>query len=166
MTFTNKAAEEMRERIDSAAGKGGASGSPERLHVSLVLRPAAAARRRPARSRSARLHPPFTIYDDDDQLSIIKAIYQALGLDEKFMQYRAALRASATRRIIQQTPQDFYKTCHRSEDGAAGRRLRAIRRSVCASNALDFDDLLLESVRLLQHDESYARSYNARFSSS
>ena len=112
----------------------------------------------------ARIRPGFTrrfsIYDDEDQLGIIKSVYRALGLDEKeFLQYRAALSR--------------ISHAKKPEGDAAGhlQELPSIRkpRSVAAvfeeyekalriANALDFDDLLLEAVRLLQTRRRHARS--------
>src|SRR5262245_9689989 len=51
----------------------------------------------------------FNIYDDDDQLSVIKQVYKQLGLEDKFMQHRAALSAISRAKNHKQTPSDFYK---------------------------------------------------------
>src|SRR5205807_101852 len=95
----------------------------------------------------------FTIYDDEDQLAIIKAAYRHLGLDEKLMKYRAAVSIISEAKNRKETPQDFYT---RSADPRMSKLAvifeeyeKALRRA----NALDFDDLLLESVRLLSHDQ-------------
>ncbi len=98
----------------------------------------------------------FTIYDEDDQLGIVKAIYRHLGLDEKqFMQYRAALSRISHAKNHKETPEDVLQGGQRPQIAAAGRRFRASTRGrLRQANALDFDDLLLEAVRLLQHDEA------------
>ena len=71
-------------------------------------------------------------------------------------------RASATRRIIKQTPQDFYKDTTDPKMARLAVIFERYEERLCAVNALDFDDLLLESVRLLQHDAEPARIYNRR----
>jgi DNA helicase-2/ATP-dependent DNA helicase PcrA len=91
VTFTNKAAGEMKARIESLLSKAGSSGSPSvaTFHsfcVRLLRRDG---------DKLAALRPNFTrqfnIYDDDDQLAVIKQVFKAVGLDEKFMPYRSAL---------------------------------------------------------------------------
>ena len=161
-TFTNKAAEEMRNRIEGLLAKAGASGSPgvSTFHsfcVRLLRRDG---------DRLAAIRPnftrQFTIYDDDDQLSIIKQIYRSLGLDEKFMQYRAALSRISHAKNLKKTPQDFYAD---TTDPAMSRLAVIFERyqnRLIESNALDFDDLLNEAVRLLRHDGELRKHYNQR----
>ena len=87
-----------------------------------------------------------------------------LGLDEKFMQYRAALSRISQAKNMKQTPQDFYRD---AKDPTAG-KLAVIwdeyEKALRTANALDFDDLLLETVRLLYHDEATRALYNRRLS--
>ena len=157
VTFTNKAADEMRKRVEALLAKAGASGSP---NVSTFHSFCVRLLRRDG-DRLAPIRPgftrQFTIYDDDDQLSIIKGIYRALGLDEKFMQYRAALSRISHAKNIQQTPQDFYKDTTDPKMARLAVVFQQYEEALLRSNALDFDDLLLESVRLLQHDARPAR---------
>ncbi len=116
----------------------------------------------------AQIRPGFTrrfsIYDDDDQLALIKAGYRHLGLDEKFMQHRAALSRISQAKNMKQTPQDFYRD---AKDPASG-KLAIIwddyEKALHTANALDFDDLLLETVRLLYHDDATRAIYNRRTS--
>jgi len=90
VTFTNKAAGEMRDRVRSLVSTG-PEGAPtvatfHSFCVRLLRREGA-----PLGQLRRGFTPLFTIYDDDDQISMIKSIYKALGLDDKFMQPRAAL---------------------------------------------------------------------------
>ena len=117
----------------------------------------------------ARIRPGFTrrftIYDDDDQLAIIKAAYRALGLDEKeFMQYRAALSRISHAKNTKQTPQDLYKQAVNKETEALAAVFEEYEKALRNANALDFDDLLLEAVRLLQHDDATREAWNRRLS--
>ena len=117
----------------------------------------------------ARIRPGFTrrfsIYDDDDQLAIIKSAYRALGLDEKeFMQYRAALSRISHAKNTKQ-----HRAGSVQERGQQGKRSVAAlfeeyEKALRNANALDFDDLLLEAVRLLQHDEATREAWNRRLS--
>jgi DNA helicase-2/ATP-dependent DNA helicase PcrA len=164
VTFTNKAAAEMRERVAALLSDVELSSAPNlsTFHsfcVRLLRRDG---------EPLAQLRPGFTrrfsIYDDEDQLALIKAGYRHLGLDEKFMQYRAALSRISQAKNMKQTPQDFYRD---AKDPAAG-KLAVIwdeyEKALHTANALDFDDLLLEAVRLLYHDEATRALYNRRLS--
>ena len=162
VTFTNKAAEEMRNRVASLLDGENLSSAPHvfTFHsfcVRLLRRDGAPlADVRPGFTRN------FTIYDEEDQLAIVKAAYRNLGLDEKFMKFRAAISAISEAKNKKQSPQDFY---NRSADPRMSKLAvvfeqyeQALRRA----NAVDFDDLLLESVRLLSHDKATREIYNRR----
>jgi DNA helicase-2/ATP-dependent DNA helicase PcrA len=164
VTFTNKAAAEMRERVARLLSDVELPSAPNlsTFHsfcVRLLRRDG---------EPLAQLRPGFTrrfsIYDDEDQLALIKAGYRHLGLDEKFMQHRAALSRISHAKNLKQTPQDFYRD---AKDPAAG-KLAVIwdeyEKALRTANALDFDDLLLETVRLLYHDEATRALYNRRLS--
>src|SRR5262252_3847544 len=116
VTFTNKAAAEMRERVSALLEEVSLDSSPNvsTFHsfcVRLLRRDGdPLARVRPGFTRR------FTIYDDDDQLQIIKSAYRALGLDEKdFLQYRAVLSRISHAKNRKETPQDIYKQAVNSE---------------------------------------------------
>jgi DNA helicase-2/ATP-dependent DNA helicase PcrA len=106
----------------------------------------------------------FTIYDDDDQLMLIKAAFRHLGLDEKFMQYRAVLSRISQAKNLKQTPEDFYRQSTDPRMSKLAVIFEEYEKALLAANALDFDDLLLESVRLLRHDEGTRAAYNRRLS--
>ena len=164
VTFTNKAADEMRGRVAALLSDVQLSSAP---HLSTFHSFCVRLLRRDGEPL-AQLRPGFTrrfsIYDDEDQLALIKSAYRHLGLDEKFMQYRAALSRISHAKNIKQTPQDFYRD---AKDPAAA-KLAVIwdeyEKALHTANALDFDDLLLETVRLLYHDEATRALYNRRLS--
>src|SRR3954451_10186714 len=163
VTFTNKAAEEMRSRIGNLLSKAGASGSP---NVSTFHSFCVRLLRREG-DKLAAIRPNFTrsfnIYDDDDQLSIIKQCFRALGLDEKFMQYRAALSRISQAKNQKETPQDFYKNTADPKMAKLAVIFEKYENRLIESNALDFDDLLLETVRLLRNNSEVRHAYNERF---
>src|SRR5512146_1436795 len=110
VTFTNKAANEMRERVAALLEDLALDSSP---NISTFHSFCVRLLRRDG-DPLARIRPGFTcrfsIYDDDDQLAIIKAIYKNLGVDDKeFMQHRAALSRISQGKNLKQTPEDFYK---------------------------------------------------------
>jgi len=162
VTFTNKAAGEMRDRVRALTGGiAGESPTVSTFHsfcVRLLRREGAPL---------ATLRPGFTtrfnIYDEDDQLAIIKSVYKQLGLDEKFMQHRAALSRISHAKSRKQTPEDLA----RAATDPTIERLAVVYEKYEAklreSNALDFDDLLLEAVRLLTHDAPTRERLNRRY---
>ncbi len=152
VTFTNKASEEMRQRVTSLVGESDWKSRPQvsTFHsfcVRLLRRQGGAlAGIRPGFTRT------FNIYDEDNQLALVKSIYKQFGLDEKFLQYRTALSRISNSKCQKQTPAEMYQAAK----DPAGSRLASIYEQyegrLRQANALDFDDLLLEAVRLLQHD--------------
>src|SRR5262250_1448136 len=116
VTFTNKAANEMRERVAALLEDVALDSSP---NISTFHSFCVRLLRRDGDSL-ARIRPGFTrrfsIYDDEDQLAIIKGAYRTLGLDDKeFMQHRAALSRISHAKNLKQTPQDFYKSAVNKE---------------------------------------------------
>jgi DNA helicase-2/ATP-dependent DNA helicase PcrA len=110
VTFTNKASGEMRERVQKlVSGIEGVNDTNLPLvstfHsfcVRLLRRDGA-----PLGEIRKGFTPRFTIYDDDDQVSILRGIYKQVGLDEKFMQYRAALSRISKAKSDKQTPAEM-----------------------------------------------------------
>lgn len=163
VTFTNKAAEEMRQRVLALlGGRCSAAGLIVSTFHSFAVR---LLRRdgRPLAELRPGFTPQFTIYDEDDQLAAMKGVYRHLGLDEKhFMPCRAALARISFAKNHNQTPEEI----------AAGARDPRTKRLAAVwdeyegrlrqANALDFDDLLLETVRLLTHQEALRAAWNER----
>ncbi len=165
VTFTNKAAAEMRERVAALLDGVRLDSQPfiatfHSFCVRLLRRDGdPLARIRPGFTRR------FTIYDDEDQLAIVKAAYRAIGLDEKeFMQYRAALSRISHAKNLKQGPSDLYKQAVNKETEALAAVFEEYEKALRNANALDFDDLLLEAVRLLRHDDATRDAWNRRLS--
>ena len=163
VTFTNKAAEEMRQRVNRLLGDPTTAKTPlvSTFHsfcVRLLRRDGASlAELREGFTRQ------FTIYDDDDQIALLKSIYKQLGLDDKFMQYRAALSRISHAKGHDESPQDWYKAATDPKLTRLAKIYELYGERLRLANALDFDDLLLESVRLLRHDSALRTLYNRRF---
>ena len=133
-------------------------------HLPLLLRPPAA-----PRWRSSRRHPPrashaktFSIYHDEDQLALIKAAYRRMGLDEKAMPYRATLSQISHAKSQKETPQDLYTQSKDPRMTRVAAVYEEYEKALRQANALDFDDLLLETVRLLYHDDATREAWNQR----
>ena len=165
VTFTNKAAGEMRERVNALLADVPLDSSP---NVSTFHSFCVRLLRRDGEPL-VKVRPGFTrrfsIYDDEDQLAIIKAGYRTLGFEEKdFMQYRAALSRISHGKNRNETPQDFYKKAVNKESEALAALYEQYEKALRNANALDFDDLLLEAVRLLRTDDATREAWNRRLS--
>src|SRR5271166_2031864 len=163
VTFTNKAAEEMRERVYNLLGGVNAREGPlvSTFHSFCVR----LLRRDGARLADIRngFTPKFTIYDEDDQLAVIKSIFKGFGLDEKFMQYRAVTSWISHKKSGKTTPQEIYAASTDQKTSQLASIYERYEAQLRQANALDFDDLLLEAVRLLAHDANLRAQINRRF---
>src|SRR5579871_1067753 len=163
VTFTNKASREMRERVEALLEGVELQSSPivSTFHsfcVRLLRRDGdPLARVRPGFNRR------FSIYDDEDQLGIIKASYRGMGLDEKeFIQYRVALSKISNAKNRNLTPKDLYANAVNDEGEKLAKVFEDYEKALRTANALDFDDLLLEAVRLLRTDDATREAWNRR----
>jgi DNA helicase-2/ATP-dependent DNA helicase PcrA len=163
VTFTNKAADEMRNRVNNLLGGARGRDGPfvSTFHsfcVRLLRRDGASL----AEIRNGFTRQ-FTIYDDDDQVSVIKAIFRGLGLDEKFMQYRAMCSWISHKKSHKESPAEAYSKSTDQKTSQLASIYEQYEGRLRQANALDFDDLLLETVRLLAHDANLRFQMNRRF---
>src|SRR5579883_2828651 len=165
VTFTNKAANEMRERVAALLDGVPLDSAPNvsTFHsfcVRLLRRDGdPLAEIRPGFTRR------FTIYDDDDQLTVVKSGYRALGFNEKdYLQCRAALSRISHAKNRKQSPQDLFREATNRESERLAALYEFYEGALHSANALDFDDLLLEAVRLLRHDAATRDAWNRRLS--
>ena len=162
VTFTNKAAEEMRSRVNNLIGSSGKDGPLVSTFHSFCVR---LLRRDGGSLADIRngFTRQFTIYDADDQVAIIKSIFRGLGLDEKFMQYRAMTSWISHKKSHKETPADVYGASTDQKTSQLASVYEQYEGRLLQANALDFDDLLLETVRLLAHDANLRSQINRRF---
>jgi DNA helicase II / ATP-dependent DNA helicase PcrA len=166
VTFTNKAAGEMRDRVRTLITSNQVAGADSLPMVatfhSFCVR---LLRREGARLGEVRrgFTPLFSIYDDEDQLSILKSVYKQLGLDEKFLAYRAALSRISHAKSHKDTPEDLARAATDPVSSRLAVIYERYQARLLESNALDFDDLLLEAVRLLAHDRLTREKLNRRY---
>jgi len=160
VTFTNKAAKEMRERVDALLAGQYPLGD---LTVSTFHSFCVRLLRRDGR-RLAELRPGFTggftIYDEDEQLVVVKTACRRLGLDEQhFMPYRTVQSRISHAKNHGPGPREWGASKDPKVRTLAG-VFDLYEVLLRQANALDFDDLLLETVRLLRHDDATRAAYN------
>ncbi|MCW5969826.1 MAG: UvrD-helicase domain-containing protein [Blastocatellales bacterium] len=166
VTFTNKAAGEMKERVEKLlAGyyaRGGRSGAPllSTFH-SLCVR----ILRRDIERLERSYTRAFTIYDADDQERLVKAIIKDLGLDDRGITPRLARSAISGAKNRGQDPQAYAAKADWVDEKREqlARIYGVYEQRLEASNALDFDDLLIRAVQLLRKSEDVRRYYHERF---
>src|SRR6266496_6569731 len=157
VTFTNKAAEEMRARVESLLGS-----DCGRMWVSTFHALCARLLRREA--PAIGLSRDFVIYDSSDQLTVVKQALKALHVDESFVQPRAALSRISHAKNRMEAPDAVEANAgwNRRDEHIAkiyAYYLNALKES----NALDFDDLLLKTVELFEQSERVRTKYAEEF---
>ena len=157
ITFTNKAAEEMRQRVDNLVGFGAESVWVSTFHSACV---------RILRRFIDRLgyENHFTIYDTDDQKTLIKEVCRKVDVDTKVFKERSLLSAISSAKNEMILPDEFELNA--GGDFAKMKIAKVYREyeaQMRANNALDFDDLLVKTVQLLQTQSDVLESYQERF---
>ena len=163
VTFTNKAAQEMRERVGRLLSGVPLNSSPliSTFH-SLCVR----ILRQHIHGLGVGFTRSFTIYDQDDSIRLIKACIRDLGFDDKQLGPRATQGAISGAKNRHGDDAESYKT--RVEYGdekrvAIARVFKLYEERLLANNALDFDDLLIKTVQLLRRVPEVREYYNDRF---
>ena len=169
MTFTNKAAAEMGERVEKLVG-GLSIAKPiiSTFHSFCVrvLRRDIEAMRIPSATPGK---PPightknFVIYDESDQQAVVKSVMKRLGLDDKQLTPRTVLGRISWAKNHMLDPQELYLQSADPKTEKIAHLYEEYRKELRKANALDFDDLLLEAVRLLKSAAQVRDYYNRRF---
>lgn len=156
ITFTNKAAAEMRERVEQTIGEG-SQVWVSTFHSTCV---------RILRRYIDRLgyNNNFTIYDTDDQKSVIKEVCKKLNIDTKMLKERTIMNGISSAKDEMITPDEME--INAGNDYNAKRIAgiyREYQRELKLNNALDFDDLIFKTVELFNQDEEVLNAYQERF---
>jgi len=169
MTFTNKAAAEMAERVEKLVG-GLSIAKPviSTFHSFCVrvLRRDIEALQIPSATPG---QPPightkkFVIYDESDQQSVVKSVMKRLGLDDKQLTPRTVLSRISWAKNHMLDPQELYLQSADPKTEKIAHLFEEYRKELRKANALDFDDLLLEATRLLKTATHVREYYNRRF---
>ncbi len=158
VTFTNKAAAEMKERIANLVGDTAMRDLWAGTFHSLC------ARCLRERGSQIGLDKNFSIYDDGDQLALVKESLRELDLDDKRFAPRAVLGLISKAKETLQTPKDIQDDFTASPfERAIGQVYQLYEEKLALSNALDFDDLIMKTVQLLRESERARAHYQNRF---
>ena len=157
ITFTNKAAGEMRERVDQLVGFGAESIWVSTFHSTCV--------------RILRRHieylgytTNFSIYDSDDQKPLMKQVFKAMDVDTKQFKERSVLGtiSSAKDKLI--SPEEFLLNAGQDfRQRRIGEIYKEYQKRLKKNNALDFDDLIVKTVELFQNNSEVLNYYQERF---
>lgn len=157
ITFTNKAAGEMRERVDQLVGFGAESIWVSTFHSTCV--------------RILRRHieclgytTSFSIYDSDDQKTLMKQVFKSLDVDTKQFKERSVLGviSSAKDKLIM--PEEFLLNAGQDfRQKKVGEIYKEYQKQLKKNNALDFDDLIVKTVELFQNNAEVLNYYQERF---
>jgi DNA helicase-2/ATP-dependent DNA helicase PcrA len=162
VTFTNKAAEEMRLRVQRLLHERERSSLPlvSTFH-SLCVR----ILRQDIEKLNDKYTRTFTIYDQDDSLRLIKQAIKELGYDEKYLGTRATQSAISSAKNRGEDTEAFAARAEYVDErrAAMARVYKMYEDRLHANNALDFDDLLIKAVRLLRDVAEVREKYNNKF---
>jgi DNA helicase-2/ATP-dependent DNA helicase PcrA len=156
VTFTNKAAGEMRERVTQLAGERAKQITVGTFHAfcARVLR---------EHGHALGLQRKFAICDASDQLSAVKSAMRELRVHETAMHPSAVLARLSLAKNRMETPESFLENGSGSRDQLVGSVWQRYQEFLTRTRALDFDDLLLEAVRLLREHDGVRSHYRKRY---
>lgn len=157
VTFTNKAARELRERLNTLVGADRAKGLSVGTFHSLCARWL-----RKDISRLGR-DPGFAIYDDNDQMDLVKQILKELDLDEKRTSPRAVLSAISHAKSELVSPEDYTRNAQGPWHEIIARAYKRYNELLDRHHALDFDDLLSVTVELFRQVPEVLTYYQRRY---
>jgi len=151
-TFTNKAAREMRSRVETLAGlscQGLWIGTFHSLCARMLRREAA----------HIGYEPSFSIYDEDDQEAVVRPLLRQLGIEERAMTLGAARAALSRWKNDGVSPEQAAAAAAGYQAQQAAKLYDAYQRTLQRLQAMDFDDLLANAVRLLRDHEQVRAKY-------
>ncbi len=162
VTFTNKAAQEMRERVQRLLR---GQDLPAQPLVSTFHSLCVRMLRQDIEKLEENYTRRFTIYDQDDSARLIKNAMKDLGYDEKHLGVRATQAAISAAKNRGEDVEAFAARADYVDERRASmaRVYKTYEERLHANNALDFDDLLIKTVRLLRHSPETREKYNNKF---
>jgi DNA helicase II / ATP-dependent DNA helicase PcrA len=156
VTFTNKAAREMRERSAVLLGEDASS-----LHMGTFH--AMCARWLRIDGKAIGINPDFVIYDDADQVALMKRILDELSVDPRRFSPRAVLSAISSAKSEMIVPAEYARRVNDYFGEVVSRAYNRYQEALASADALDFDDLLIQAVRLFRDSKETLDKYSNRY---
>jgi DNA helicase-2/ATP-dependent DNA helicase PcrA len=156
VTFTNKAAEEMRSRVEQLVGE-------DCRQVWLSTFHSLCARLLRREAPHIGLTRDFVIYDSSDQVAVVRQALKSLNIDEKLLQPRAALARISQAKNKMESPAQMRESGWAMRDQQIAKVYEIYLRTLTDAGALDFDDLLLKTVELFETSERTRDFYATKF---
>jgi DNA helicase II / ATP-dependent DNA helicase PcrA len=162
VTFTNKAAKEMADRVDKILGHTSLAKPMLATFHSFCVR---VLRRdiEAMRVNGVGLTRTFAIYDETDQQAVVKQALKRLAIDDKSLKPRVALGRISWAKNHMIDPQEYFLASTNPMEEKIAHIFEIYKKELFKANALDFDDLLLETVRLLKSSGETRERYNRRY---
>src|SRR6195952_5667474 len=162
VTFTNKAAKEMAERVDKILGHTSLAKPMLATFHSFCVR---VLRRdiEALRVGGVGLTRTFAIYDEVDQQAVVKQALKRLAIDDKSLKPRVALGRISWAKNHMIDPQEYFLASTNPMEEKIAHIFEVYKKELFKANALDFDDLLLETVRLLKSSSEVRERYKRRY---
>ena len=157
VTFTNKAADQMKSRVAALLSEGTSTWPHISTFHSFCVRVLRHSIDRIGYTRD------FSIYDEDDQQRTVKVCLKELGLSEQVTSPRAALGRISYAKNHGQSPEDIYRLAVDPESEKLASVFERYEKKLRQANALDFDDLLLKTAHLLDEAPAVREEYNQRY---
>ena len=156
ITFTNKAAGELKNRLSAMLGQAGQDVNASTFHSACV---------RILRRDGEHVGIPksFTIYDTDDAQRAMKEVYRALEVDDKFLPVKTALNAIGRLKDRMVSPDMAAQSAASTRDNLVAKVYSAYEARLQSAGALDFDGLIYQTVRLLSEHADVREDYQRRF---
>ena len=159
ITFTNKAANELKERLEKMLGE-------TALDIWAMTFHSACCRILRRNIDCLGYDRSFTIYDSADSEKLMKEIIRDMGLDEKTFPAKYVLNAISSAKDSMTTPEEYLSGARTATDFRAdriGQAYKEYQKRLKVANALDFDDIILLTVRLLQRFDDVREYYQKKF---
>ena len=157
ITFTNKAARELKERLDKAVGEIGNDIWAATFHSTCA---------RILRRYAERIgfSSKFTIYDANDQRKLMKEIQKQLNIDEKFLAHRSILNEISHAKDSMVSPDEYMAGIDSDvRKTMIARAYEAYQNALLNNDAMDFDDLIYNTIRLLENNEDVLEYWQNKF---